>query len=78
MLSQLNRDGVVSMDTRFSTLLGHALYMAEITSGAFDPTIQPLWQALSKGDDRAGTNVEQALQLIGWRDLVVKQGRAQF
>ena len=78
MLSQLNRDGVVSMDTRFSTLLGHALHMAEITSGAFDPTIQPLWQALSKGDDHAGTNVEQALQLIGWRDLVVKQGRAQF
>lgn len=73
MVSQLNRDGTVSMDTRFSTLLSHALHMAEVTSGAFDPTIQPLWQALSKGKD-----IKQAHRLIGWRDLVVTQGQARF
>ncbi len=73
MLSRLNRDGVVSMDTRFATLLSYALQMAEITSGAFDPTIQPLWQALSKGED-----IEQARQFIGWRNLVMTQGKAQF
>jgi len=73
MLSQLNRDGIVSMDTRFATLLSHALYMAEITSGAFDPTIQPLWQALSKGD-----SIEKVHQLIGWRGLVMARGKAQF
>jgi len=73
MLSQLNRDGTVSIDTRFSTLLSHALHMAEVTSGAFDPTIQPLWQALSNGDD-----IKQAHQLIGWHDLAMSQGQARF
>ena len=78
MLSQLNRDGSVLMDARFSTLLSHALHMAEITSGAFDPTIQPLWQALSSGDDANGTGVKQAQQLIGWRNLKVANDKAQF
>ena len=73
MLSQLNRDGIVSMDTRFSTLLSHALYMAEITSGAFDPTIQPLWQAFSNGE-----GIEKARQLVDWRGLLMTQGKAQF
>ena len=72
-LSQLNRDGTVSVDTRFSTLLNHALYMAEKTNGAFDPTIQALWRALSKG-----TDIEQAHQLIGWRDLATTNGIVQF
>jgi len=73
MLSQLNRDGTVSMDARFSTLLSHALHMAEVTSGAFDPTIQSLWQSLAKGKD-----IKHAHELIGWRNLVVTQGQAQF
>jgi len=73
ILSRLNRDGSVLMNSRFSTLLRHALHVAEITSGAFDPTIQPLWQACSTVED-----VEQAFQLIGWRDLIITQDKAQF
>ena len=73
LLSQLNRDGTVSTDTRFSTLLTHALHMAELTSGAFDPTVQPLWKAYAEGE-----SVEQAHHLIGWRGLVTTQGKAQF
>jgi len=61
------------MNPRFATLLRHALHMAEITDGAFDPTIQPLWQAFSTVED-----VEQALQLIGWSDLIITQDKAQF
>jgi len=72
-LSKLNRDGSVLMNPRFAALLRHALRMADITDGAFDPTIQPLWQAYS-----TITDVEQALQLIGWRDLVITQDKAQF
>jgi len=78
MLSRLNRDGVVSMDARFSSLLSHALHMANITNGSFDPTIQPLWQALSKNDDTRGDAIEQARQLIGWRNLKMTQGKARF
>ena len=47
--------------------------MAEKTNGAFDPTIQALWRALSKG-----TDIEQAHQLIGWRDLATTNGIVQF
>ncbi len=72
-LSRLNRVGTVSTDTRFSTLLSHALHMAEITGGAFDPTIQSLWQVLTDGED-----VKQVDQLIGWRNLIMTPGKAQF
>jgi len=50
-LSRLNRNGYVETDNRFSALLLNALRMAEKTDGAFDPTIQPLWQAISSGND---------------------------
>lgn len=72
-LSQLNRYGVVGVDDRFSTLLQHALDMAEKTGGAFDPTIQPLWQTLLNGDD-----IEKVRHLIGWRNLVVSNATARF
>ena len=73
MLSQLNRDGYVDTDNRFSTLLRNALHMAEKTGGAFDPTIQPLWQAISIGDD-----LEQARRLVGWQDLMIKKSTVHF
>ena len=72
-LSQLNHNGVVGVDDRFSTLLQHALDMAEKTGGAFDPTIQPLWQALLNGDD-----IEKVRHLIGWRSLVLSDATARF
>ncbi|MHA7774650.1 FAD:protein FMN transferase [Roseibium sp. M-1] len=38
------------------------------TSGAFDPTVQPLWQAVATGGD-----VTAARALIGWRDVEVSR-----
>ena len=73
MLSYLNRHGEVKTNTRFSILLRHALEMAEITGGAFDPTIQPLWQAFAT----AG-NPSHARRLVGWRDLVLTPRSAHF
>ena len=73
MLSRLNRDRSIQTDVRFSTLLRHALYMAEITNGAFDPTVQPLWQAYANG-----TSIEQARQLINWRELILTPQTAHF
>jgi len=72
-LSRLNQNGIVDTDNRFSTLLQHALDMAEKTGGAFDPTIQPLWQALVKGDD-----IEPVRPLVGWRSLVVSDATVRF
>lgn len=73
MLSQLNLHGHVATDDRFSTLLHQALYMAQQTSGAFDPTIQPLWRAVAAGKDLARAN-----QQVGWRGLIAGPGTAHF
>jgi len=73
MLSQLNRNGYVTTDERFSALLQYALAMAEATDGAFDPTIQPLWRAYAHGDD-----IEQARHNIGWRKLILRKGTVRF
>jgi len=73
MLSRLNRDGWVPNDRLFSSLLRHALHMAEITNGAFDPTIQPLWQAYASGSD-----IQQARRLVDWRSLQTTPQKAFF
>ena len=73
MLSRLNRDGYVATDARFSTLLHNALQMADLTGGAFDPTIQPLWQAYANGG-----SIERARNLVDWRDLVSNEETAHF
>ena len=73
LLSRLNRDGYVKPNTIFSTLVTHAREMAKATGGAFDPTIQPVWQALATDSD-----LNQARKLIDWRSLMLKPGRAHF
>lgn len=73
LLSRLNRDGKVTTNHRFSTLVRHALAMAEATNGAFDPTMQPLWRALAESGD-----YKNAQRLIGWRDLRLTADAARF
>lgn len=49
-LSRLNRDGVlIDPDPRFVTLCRLADDMHALTRGLFDPTVQPVWQALATG-----------------------------
>ncbi len=73
LLSRLNRDGSVRMNGLFKNLLRHSLHMAEITDGAFDPTVQPLWQAYANG-----SSVRQARQLVDWRRLQFTSQSAFF
>ena len=73
ILARLNRDGSVVTSDLFTSLLRHALHMAEDTGGAFDPTIQPLWRAYASGGD-----VEHARQFVGWRGLQLTPRRAYF
>lgn len=72
-LSHLNRDGHVTNDERFFKLLRHALDMAKATDGAFDPTIQPLWQALALGG-----NLQEARRAIGWSGLRLTRHTTHF
>lgn len=61
-LVRLNRDGrLPNPDPTFCTLLRQCDKAHHLTGGAFDPTVQPLWQALATGGD-----TDAARTLIGW------------
>ncbi len=63
-LSRLNAEGTLDADATFRTLLDAAIALHGVTEGLFDPTVQPLWRALSTGGD-----VEAARALIGVRRI---------
>ncbi|MGB0508368.1 MAG: FAD:protein FMN transferase, partial [Pikeienuella sp.] len=71
-LSNLNRSGTLTNPAPvFQQLLSAVDPIHNATNGLFDPTVQPLWQALAEGKDPA-----EAEALIGWRD--VKHGTNQI
>jgi len=54
-LTRLNRDGRLSHPPAdMVSLLDLAQAVHQATAGAFDPTVQPLWQAIVTGGDMAG------------------------
>lgn len=73
-LARLNRDGRLDAPpAELRELLGIARSVALASGGAFDPTVQPLWQAFADAQ-RAGrlptsTEVAAARALVGWRGL---------
>lgn len=74
-LSRLNREGVLSTaPVEFTDLLGRALAMAAATDGAFDPTVQPLWDLYRTGDapDDAVTATRARL---GWQRVGMADDR---
>lgn len=60
-LSKLNRAGRWHTGAYFQVLLQECHKAWRLTDGLFDPTVQPLWQALARGEDP-----EPARRLIGW------------
>jgi thiamine biosynthesis lipoprotein len=54
-----------------------ALYYAELTSGAFDPSVGPLVSLWGIGFDNPkvprGDELQHALSLINWRDIIVDE-----
>lgn len=61
-LSRLNAMGRMrNPRVLFRTLMGQASTAHRLTGGLFDPTVQPLWQALARGEDPA-----RARDALGW------------
>lgn len=61
-LSRLNRSGFLAHpDPSFLALMQAADNAYQLTDGLFDPTVQPLWQALANGQQTA-----RAQAAIGW------------
>ncbi len=71
---RLNRDGHLQRpDVRVLAVLQHAQALSQQTRGAFDITVQPLWDAAAAGGD---THAE--LARIGWRKLAIDAEQIAF
>ncbi|CAK0771856.1 FAD:protein FMN transferase [uncultured Gammaproteobacteria bacterium] len=86
-ISTLNRDGVLTTaPAEFTELLNHALRLAEISGGVYDPTIQPLWQLYFRHFTAAGPvdptgpgphDLAATLTLVGWQGVEVDTARGR-
>jgi thiamine biosynthesis lipoprotein len=83
-LVELNRTGIlVAPAANLVDLLEISQHYAELTDGAFDPTVQPLWTLYADhffrpDADRNGPPpeaVRAALAGIGWRKLIIGRDR---
>ncbi|MGQ9366680.1 FAD:protein FMN transferase [Azospirillum sp. ST 5-10] len=78
-LARLNRDGALDApSTDFVRLMGEAAGFAAATGGAFDPTVQPLWQLHAAHPEPPPALVEAARRLVDHRALRVEAGRVAF
>ena len=86
-ISRLNRRGVLANPPpEFVELLRFAQRIAALTDGAFDPTVQPLWELYAGHFARAGADpagpppgaVREALARTGWRRLVIEDACVRF
>ena len=71
-LSQLNQSGELQgADVRLLELLDIAAEIYDASAGAFDPSVQPLWDAYTDAQSRGATEpnerqLAEALQLVGF------------
>ncbi len=73
-ISRLNRDGRLEHpDAHVLAVLQHAQRLSQQTNGAFDVTVQPLWDAALSGRDR-----HAELSRIGWRKIAVEEKQIAF
>ncbi|MEI6985101.1 MAG: FAD:protein FMN transferase [Rhodospirillaceae bacterium] len=86
-LSQLNQAGkLVGPPHDLVRLLSEGAAISELTGGAFDITVQPLWKLYAEhfgtaSPDPAGPDldlVQTTLTRVGWRDLNIGAGRIAF
>ncbi|MGE5548688.1 MAG: FAD:protein FMN transferase [Solirubrobacterales bacterium] len=80
-ISRLNRDGALAhAPAELLDLMKDALSVAAISDGAFDPTVQPLWQvyfqhftsANPSSEGPAAADIAAARALLGWRDVAIE------
>ncbi|WP_259783045.1 FAD:protein FMN transferase [Aestuariispira ectoiniformans] len=83
-LAQLNQNGFVDEPPlELIELLGRAGDISELTGGAFDVTVQPLWARYAEhfaqpDADPAGPNVVDILPLVDWRKVEARPDRVAF
>lgn len=86
-VSQLNRNGAVeNPPLDFINCLGQALQFSGMTGGAFDPTVQPLWELYAghfkspdaDPDGPPPADVNRALIAVDYRNVAISSGHVRF
>ncbi|WP_419695574.1 FAD:protein FMN transferase [Mesorhizobium muleiense] len=86
-LSELNRIGALAAPPpEFVAILERSRVVWELSGGAFDPTVQPLWTLLAShfggaDPDPAGpsqTRLHEALVLVGFGNVLFSKNRIAF
>jgi thiamine biosynthesis lipoprotein len=77
-LDRINRNagiGPVTAPEELLEVLERARYYAELSGGAFDPTVGPLVRLWGIGGEEpripAAAEIQEALSLVDWRDLLI-------
>ena len=73
-LSRLNRAGrIATPSPHLVTLVEHALALAAQTDGAYDPTVQPLWDVWAahhaRGERPSDATLRDTLRRVDWRGV---------
>ena len=77
-LMRLNRDGVLeNPNSEFIELLDVSKRISAATTGAFDPSVQPLWQFYASGSGGA-EKLEAAKSLVDFRNVSWSAQRVTF
>jgi thiamine biosynthesis lipoprotein len=82
-VGELNRQGSVALPHRhLLEVLKYTQQLSELTAGAFDITVQPLWRAFSRAHERGELpsvdEVVAAKSLVDWRRLVLDPQRLRL
>ncbi len=82
-LSQLNRDGIIEdADSTLTKVITLAKEMAELTDGAFDPTVLPLLglykHVKAGGPLPSQDTIDEALTLVDYRKIHIEGTRIRF
>lgn len=78
---QLNRDGVLDRPhPHLLQVLAQARALSELTRGAFDITVQPLWQAFRQAGDALPSREQrtQARSRVGWQRVTFDAQRVSL
>lgn len=78
-ISRLNRDGYIeNPSSDLVMLVDSALRLAEASSGAFDPTVQPIWLAWQSAQSNglpSKVALDEAVARVGYRAVRCEPGR---
>ncbi len=82
-LSRLNRDGFLeNPDRDLVTVLNQAIALAQRTDGAFDVSVQPLWELYaarsSSGKLPSQSEIDRACRLVDWRRIEVSSSNIRL